>query len=814
MSLASSSDVKLEIGHVLFIDLVGYSKLLIDEQSERMQKLREIVRGTEQFRSAEAAGKLLRLPTGDGGALVFRTSPDAPVLCALEISKELKKHPELRVRMGIHSGPVNEITDLNEQANIAGAGINIAQRVMDCGDSGHILLSKHVADDLEQYRQWQPCLHDLGDCEVKHGVRVHAVNLYTDEVGNSKVPEKFRRTKATPAAPTITISRRLIAALIIVAVAAAAAVIFLRRPRAPIVSTPAPIAAPTAAANAPAIPEKSIAVLPFENLSEDKSNAFFADGVQDEILTDLAKVADLKVISRTSVMQFRDKAARNLREIAQQLGVAHVLEGSVQRAASKIRINAQLIDARNDAHLWAQTYDRDLADVFAIQSEIAKTIAEQLQAKISPKEEAVVETKPTKDIVAYDLYLRALEIDRNRNSSIGMGGAEGAKREIELLDQAVARDPAFVPALCRLANTHLYLFWVNDRSAPHVDLAKKALEAAARLQPDAGEVHFTRGLLYYRGSLDYGPALAEFALAQRNLPNDAFAPFLIGMVQRRQGRWDEAIQHIQQSLALDPHNAALIPELATTYFLVRRYDEAAKTLDSALAWKPGDFGMALLRAWVDAFGKADLGRWKAVVAGEAGSPADPNDLISARLGLATLERNYHALQEALDTPGLAEFDDNGFFIPREWTQGIIARGLGNKARANVSFLAARERFAAAAQENPDDARLLIGLGQIDAALGRTADATREGERATELLPPSKDAVNGSFIREKLARIYAQTGDPNRALDFLEKEIKVPQMPHGLSYGSLKLEEDWDPLRNDPRFEKIVQSLAPKDAGPK
>jgi tetratricopeptide (TPR) repeat protein len=241
--------------------------------------------------------------------------------------------------------------------------------------------------------------------------------------------------------------------------------------------------------------------------------------------------------------------------------------------------------------------------VFAIQSEIARTIAEQLQAKLSQKEQAVVEAKPTKDLVAYDLYLKALEIDRNRASSIGTGGAEGTKREIELLDQAVTRDPEFVPALCRLANTHLYLFWLNDRSAPHLDLAKKALDAAARLQPDAGEVHYTRGLFYYRGSLDYGPALAEFALAQRSLPNDGYVPFLIGMVQRRQGRWDESIQHIEQAVALDPHNLSLISELATTFFIVHRYEDAAKTLDTALTWKPRDFGLALLRAWVDAMAK-------------------------------------------------------------------------------------------------------------------------------------------------------------------------------------------------------------------
>src|SRR5438132_2749288 len=300
-------DAKFEIGHVLFIDIVGYSKLLINEQSEQIRTLREIVRQTEQFRLAQAEGKLLRLPTGDGGALVFRTNPEAPVLCAMEISKALKSHRELRARMGIHSGPVNEVTDLNEQANIAGAGINIAQRVMDCGDAGHILLSQHVADDLEQYSQWRSHLHELGTCEVKHGMRVHAVNFYTDDVGNPEVPERFRLAKekeqTVPAVPTAAVkpagrSRTLIAALVIAAAAVAGLYIFSHRS--------GPTAPPSATAPAPvAIPEKSIAVLPFENLSEDKANAYFADGIQDEILTRLSKIADLKVISRTSTQQYQ-----------------------------------------------------------------------------------------------------------------------------------------------------------------------------------------------------------------------------------------------------------------------------------------------------------------------------------------------------------------------------------------------------------------------------------------------------------------------------------------------------------------------------
>src|SRR6516225_5886687 len=348
MSATSSSDVKLEIGHVLFIDIVGYSKLLITEQTEQIQKLKEIVRGTEQVRLAEAEGKLLRLPTGDGGALVFRTSPEAPVLCAIEISKELKKYPELRVRMGIHSGPVNEVVDLNEQSNIAGAGVNLAQRVMDCGDAGHILLSKHVADDLAPHPRWNRHLHDLGECEVKHGVRVSVVNFYDDQFGNAMAPRKFETVQKRRA--RVRLAEAAIGLLVLAAIVAAF-VFVLRRPT----------------RSAFGIAEKSIAVLPFENLSEEKANAYFAEGIQAEILTKLATVHDLKVISRTSTVKYQSKPD-NLKTVAQELGVSTVLEGAVQKAGDKVRVNVQLIDARADTHLWAKSYDRDLKDVLAVES--------------------------------------------------------------------------------------------------------------------------------------------------------------------------------------------------------------------------------------------------------------------------------------------------------------------------------------------------------------------------------------------------------------------------------------------------------------
>ncbi len=405
MSAESSSDVKFEIGHVLFIDIVGYSKLLISEQSELQQTLKEIVRGTEQCRLAQAEGKLLRLPTGDGAALVFRTSPEAPVLCALEISRALKNHPELPLRMGIHSGPVNEIADLNEQANIAGAGINMAQRVMDCGDAGHILLSKRVADDLEQYPQWRPYLHEFGECEVKHGVRIHAFNLHTDELGNPAAPTKFknaeqitrpRRAKLSVAGILAIIS---LIALLIVALIFSPAILkmWAMAQR----NNPIP---PNQTATA-SLPEKSIAVLPFENLSSDKENAYFAVGIQDEVLTKLASLADLKVISRTSTQRYQSKP-EDLKTVAKQLGVGTILEGSVQRAADKVRVNVQLIDARTDTHLWANTYDREIKDVFAVESEISQTIATALQAKLSPAEANGLTVSPTQDSEAYDLFLK------------------------------------------------------------------------------------------------------------------------------------------------------------------------------------------------------------------------------------------------------------------------------------------------------------------------------------------------------------------------------------------------------------------------
>src|SRR5215510_11484966 len=582
MSSGTSSEVKLEIGHVLFIDIVGYSKLLITQQSEQLETLKRIVRSTAEFRRAEAEGKLLRLPTGDGGALVFRTTPEAPVLCALEISKELKNHPELRVRMGFHSGPVNAITDLNEQSNIAGAGINIAQRVMDCGDAGHILISKHVAEDLEHYPRWQLYLHDLGECEVKHGVRVSVVNLYSDDAGNATMPTCLAAQGRLPAkGKGFAVFRTLLIASIILIGLGVPAVIFktaiLRSLQSP------PGAEKTGSSS---IPEKSIAVLPFENLSDDKQNAFFADGVQDEVLTNLAKVADLKVISRTSVAQYKAASARNLRDIGQALGVAHVLEGSVQRIANKVRVNAQLIDSRNDAHLWAQTYTRDLADVFGIQSEIAEAIAQQLQAHLSDDEKARIAKPSTTDPVAYDLYLRARQLDDLANDPDAKGYL---LQGISLLEEAVRRDPKFLRAYCLMCETHLDLYWGGaDHTDQRRELARIALQKAEEIQPDAGEVYAQKGLYAYHGFRDYDRALKELERAKELLPNEARIYVTIGAIDRRTARFQEAETNFRHAAELDPRNFLVLMEAASTFSGMRRYSEARHFYEMALNILPNN----------------------------------------------------------------------------------------------------------------------------------------------------------------------------------------------------------------------------------
>ena len=787
MSVEVKKEIQLEIAHVLFIDIVGYSKLSVNEQHAAVEELNGIVRASKQFQEAEAAGRLIKIPTGDGMALVFYTSPEAPAQCAVEVSRILKEHPRLQLRMGVHSGPVSGVIDVNDHANLAGAGLNTAQRVMDCGDAGHILLSKRVADDLGEYGHWRPLLHDLGLCEVKHGARVAIVNLYADQVGNPQLPKTFQALKKH----TARVRWATTAAVLLALAAIVAGIVVFSRYR--FRSTLAAL-------------EKSIAVLPFENLSEEKENAFFADGVQDEILTDLAKIADLKVISRTSVMQYKNGISRNLREIGEQLGVAHVLEGSVQRTGGRVRVSAQLIDARTDAHLWAEHYDRPLDDVFAIQSEVAQAIADQLNAKLSPAEKAAIKERPTGDLVAYDLYLRAEAL--RAATSFNARLKENLLEATRLLEQAIARDPTFFLAYCRLAEAHdLIYFFGSDHTPARLALASTAIQTALRLRPGSGEAHLTLAAHLYRGYGDYEHALDELTLAQRALPNDPLVFELTGFIARRQGRWEESTTDLKRALELDPRNLFFLQQLSFTYDWQHRYRDLASVLDRALKLVPSDPETRVARALIDFAERADARPVHATIETIiAEDPAAATNIADRWFYIALCERDNFGISRALAVIPPEGISQGSIWSPRAYFEAVAARARGDATVARAAFTVARAEVEKTTHDQPDYAQGLIILGLIDAGLGRKDDAIREGRRAIELVPVSKDAIDGADFILNLAVIYAWTGEKDLALEQLNKVSKLPYAP---SYGDLRLSPEWDPLRGDPRFEKIVASLAPK-----
>jgi TolB-like protein/class 3 adenylate cyclase/Tfp pilus assembly protein PilF len=755
------SDLHLEIAHVLFIDVVGYSKLLVNEQREVVQQLNQVVRKTPQFRKSEVAGKLIRIPVGDGMALVFFQTPEEPVQCAMEIAKALKAHPRIRLRMGVHSGPVDQVKDVNDRSNVAGAGINIAQRVMSCGDAGHILLSKRVAEDLAHDRHWHPHLHELGEVELKHGHRVEIVNVYTEELGNPELPGKLAH--------------------------------FQR------VSKPESASAPLVNRATSSVPEKSIAVLPFENLSADPENAFFAIGVQDEILTNLAKIADLKVISRTSVMQYKADVKRNLREIANALGVANVVEGTVQRTGNRVRVSAQLIDARSDMHLWGENYHRPIDDVFAIQSEIAKTVADQLQAKLSPNEKAAIEQPATADLVAFNFYTRAKILRLVTFSALSINYSLQA---IELLSQAVARDPTFFLAYCQLAVAHDQLYFFGyDHTSARLALANEALNTALRLGPDRGEAHLSAAWIYYQCYRDYDRAQADLEMARRTLPNNAEVFELTGYIDRRQGRWDESTRNLERAIELDPRNFFTLQQISDSYRMLRRYAEMTAVLNRALAIAPKDVDTKVARASIDLDWHANLRPLRATIeAILAEDSAAAPTLADAWLDLALCEHDPVEATRALASIPVEGVTPKNVRIPRSFYEGLAARTRGDAAAAHSAFTAARAETQEVVREQPDYAEALCMLGMIDAGLGRKEDALREGRRAVELLPVSKDAKTGSELILDLAIIYAWTGEKELALEQLAAAL---ELPCAISYGQLRLHPYWDPLRDEPRFEELV-----------
>src|SRR2546430_726333 len=793
MSTEVKQDHGLQIAHILFTDIVGYSKLLSDEQRKLFGLLNQIVRNTSQFRAAEAAGKLVRLSTGDGIVLAFFTTVDVPVRCALEVDRKLREHPELKLRMGINSGPVDQVSDVNDQRNITGVGINMAQRVMDCGDAGHILLSRRVADDLAQYSEWKPYLHDLGRVEVKHRVKLEVVNFYNQEAGNSQLPGKLK----SAARKRSTKKWMLAAAVVLIAAMSFVVLRISLRAR--------------SGGSVLSVSGKSIEVLPFENMSAAEENAFFADGVQNEILTNLAKIADLKVISRASVMVYKVGNPRNLRDIGQQLGVSHVLEGSVQRAGAKVRVSAQLSDARTGKHVWAGTYDRELADVFAIETELAQTIAGELQAKLTSSEKAAIEEKPTQDLVAYEFYARAVSLIYNVQVPFSVDAPEKTLSEaVDLLNKAVARDPNFLLAYCQLAFAHDGIYQDEiDRTPARLALAQSAIDSAFRLRPDSGEAHLALSFHLYAGYSDYDRARSEVALAQQTLPNNPRAYELAGKIDRRSGHWAGATHNLERACELDPRNLPYLILLGGVYYELHDYEQWAKALDRVLALHPDKKPARIFRAFIEVEHRADTGPWRVaiekILAQDPASAKDPF-LTGQHFTLALFDRDLNAagvLATALpqkDSPDGA-YPDFG----RDFWMGVVARLKGDETSARTALTRALAEQKEGIR-NADDVGLLSRLGLIDAVLGKKEEALREGRRAIEMLPILKDSIVEASVKRYFVMACAWAGEHELALQQLEV---VARIPGGPSYGDLRLNPMWDPLRGDPRFEKIIASLASK-----
>src|SRR6202162_5304214 len=528
-------------------------------------------------------------------ALLCNTSTEAPAQCAVEISRALKEHPRLQLRMGVRSGPVSGVIDVNGHANLAGAGLNMAQRVMDCGDAGHILVSKRVADDLGEYEHWRPLMHDLGECEVKHGTRVLIVNLYADEVGNPQLPKNFQALKKHKARVRLAVATAALFAL----VAIVAGVAMVSRYR---------------LGSLVAAPEKSIAVLPFENRSEDKANAYFADGIQDEILTRLSKIADLKVISRTSTQHYKS-APENLPEIARQLGVANILEGRVQKSGDAVRVNVQLIKAANDSPLWADTFDRKLTDIFSVESEVAKAIADQLRAHLTGREEQAIAARPTDNPEAYDAYLRGLAYTLKTGDT--PANAIGAQK---YLREAVRLDPKFALswALLSYVDALGYLTLTLQPTVALHEETRQAAETAFNLQPNLGEAVVAKGYYHYACLKDYDTAVRYFEQARQFLPNSSQIPESLAYVARRRGQWDRSESYFNQAERLDPRNINLLTSHAASFTVRRHFPEALRKLDQVLDITPDDVCPLAKRAAIQQ-AEGDLPRASALLA-----PLPPN----------------------------------------------------------------------------------------------------------------------------------------------------------------------------------------------
>jgi TolB-like protein/class 3 adenylate cyclase/Tfp pilus assembly protein PilF len=784
MSTEIKKEIELEIAHVLFVDIVGYSKVSINGQRVAVDQLTQIVRATEQFQKAEASERLIKIATGDGMALVFYTSPEAPVRCAVELSRALKDHLQLRLRMGIHSGPVSGVIDVTGRPNLAGAGLNLARRVMECGDAGHILLSKHVAEDLEEYEEWRPRLHDLGTCEVKHGVPISITNVYDSEVGNPQLPKKLQAIKKHQ---TRVRWAQVAIALLVLAAIATGSVFLLRRPT----------------RSASAIVEKSIAVMPFENLSRDPDNAYFADGIQEEILTRLAKIADLKVIARASTQQYKSEPG-NLAEIATQLGVANILQGSVQKAGNQVRVNVHLVNVQTGSQLWAETYDRKLSDIFAVESEIAKGIADSLQATLSGGEEQALVARSTNNPEAYDAYLRGLAFEARGNYS-----SDALFKAIDFYDLAVRLDPNFALAWGRLSFAHALVYSNrSDTTAARRDAAKGALENAQKLQPNTPETLLFTGYYQYWVLRDYGLAKATFGRVSKMLPGNSEVLYALAAIARREGHWDESVAYWERGLALNPRNTALLTEVAFTYAALRQFPKAEKLYDRALDILPNEFYLMASKASIyQAEGKLQEA---AKSLGQVNAQTNSEAAVRIKLIQLRLERNQaeatRLVQARQARLHFAAGIEKG---SKQVGLALAKRVAGDTAQAKAAAEQARNTLEPIRKEQPDNAFVAAALAVAYAMLDEKDSALKEAERAITLVPSSKDRLFGPGFEENLALVEVIVGENSRAIATLTRLLQTPYggwlySPTPITSALLRLDPIWDPLRTDPVFQKLCK----------
>jgi len=787
-----SADEQRKLAAIMFTDMVGYGalsqrddKLAQELLEEHRRLLREIF---PQFNGTEIK------TIGDAFLVEFQSALEA-AQCAMAIQRALAKRNadapaerQIQVRIGVHIGDV-----VHRGGDVYGDGVNIASRIESLAAAGGICVSMDVERQIRNALEAR--FEKLAPTELKNiSVPMDLFRIVMPWERNARLKPEHEKT-AIGAQRSIPIG--WIAAAVLLLIVIGAWFLFDR------------YKVSTKQSGVAEVPAKSIAVLPFENLSRDPENEFFTDGVQDEILSDLSKVADLRVISRTSVMQYKAGAQRNLREIAQQLGVAHVVEGSVQRAANKVRVIAQLIDARNDVHLWAQTYDRDLADVFAIQSEIAKSIADQLQAKLSPAEKSAIEQRPTTDVAAFELYSRAKDLILN----IGFSAifAQNVRTGIDLLNQALARDPSFFAAQCQLANAHDQLYSLGvDHTPERLASAEAAVEAAFRLRPDAGEAHLARAVHLYRGYRDYDGALAELEIARRTLPNDPRIFEFTGYIARRRGQHEEGLRNLQRAVELDPRNLFTLQQLALSYRALRRSADEIVTDDHALSIKPDDPQTKANRALALLDWKADTRRLHQTIDEiRAKNPKAIQSVADVWLICALAERDAAAAELALTALGDATFSEGASVqFSAAFGRGLLARMMKDESKARSAFAALRADQEKIVQAQPDYGPAVCILALIDAGLGRKEEALREARRSVELVPVEKDSITGAFMIQYSAIVAAWVGEKDLALENLAKTAQLPGL---LSYGRLKLLPWWDPLRGDPRFDKIVASMAPKNA---